>query len=245
VRPLRFILTLLNVRLGYWVPNPWFLQAPSLVRRLRLRHRPGPVYLLREALGLIHARAAFVNLSDGGHIENLAMYELLRRRCRLVIAVDAECDPGIGCGGLATLIRYARIDLGVEIDIDLAPLRPDERGISARQWAVGTIHYGDDETGSLLYVKSSLSGNEPAYVLDYRRRSPVFPHESTADQFFNEAQFEAYRAVGYDAMTEALAGVIASPDGAALRQALGVDGAAAAPSVARPVNVAGPARPTA
>lgn len=45
-------------------------------------------------------------------------------------------------------------------------------------------------------MKSSLTGNERDYLQDYRRQSPTFPHETKADQFFSEAQFEAYRALG-------------------------------------------------
>jgi hypothetical protein len=152
----------------------------------------------------MNAKSAFVNISDGGHIENLAIYELLRRRCRLVIAVDAECDSQMNCPSLATVIRYAQIDLGLEIDIDLAPLRLKSDGLVADHWTVGTIDYGSGERGTLLYVKSSLTGDEPQYVTDYRRRFPTFPHESTADQFFNETQFESYRALGFHTMTKAL-----------------------------------------
>ncbi|MBI4420260.1 MAG: DUF2236 domain-containing protein [Gemmatimonadetes bacterium] len=227
IKPLTFILTLLNIRLGYWLPNPWWVQAPSLVRRMLARARPGPWYLLREAMGSLHARGPFVNVSDGGHIENLGVYELLRRRCKLVIAVDAEADPSMTFPSLAKLIRYARTDLGIEITIELDPLRPDAKrnGLSHSHWAVGKIRYGDEEVGHLLYVKSSLTGDEPPYVVDYRLRHPSFPHESTADQFFDEAQFESYRAVGFHAANGALKALDASegvPELDPVREALGV-----------------------
>jgi hypothetical protein len=206
VRPLVFMLTLLNIRLDYWAPNPWYVQASSRVRRLVARvYRPGPEYLIREALGKLHARGAFVNLSDGGHIENLAVYELLRRRCKVIVCADAEQDPQMSCASLAKLIRYARIDLGIEINIDLNPLHLDDTTrMTHRHWTLGTIHYGSGEIGHLLYVKSSVTGDEAPYVMDYRKRNPDFPQESTADQFFDEAQFESYRALGYHAMNGAL-----------------------------------------
>lgn len=76
--------------------------------------------------------------------------------------------------------------------------------------ALGTIYYprkaGDDEktsTGLLLYIKSSFTGDENDYVVDYKRRNPRFPHESTADQLFSEEQFEAYRALGFHALDAA------------------------------------------
>jgi hypothetical protein len=59
------------------------------------------------------------------------------------------------------------------------------------------IHYGNDEKGVLVYIKSSLSGDENDLVLDYKRRYGAFPHETTADQFFSEEQFEVSRALGF------------------------------------------------
>lgn len=207
IKPLVFVLTLLNVRLDYWLPNPWYVQAASLLRRMSARHlRPGPWYLLREATGQLHARGSFVNLSDGGHVENLGVFELLRRRCKLIVAVDAEQDPSMACTGLAKLIRHARIDLGIEIEIDTRRFGLDGAGHSAQHFAVGTIRYDDPgaENGTLLYVKASMTGDEAPYVLEYRRRNAAFPQESTSDQFFDEAQFESYRALGYHAMKGAL-----------------------------------------
>lgn len=125
------------------------------------------------------------------------MYELLRRRCRYIISVDGEADPAMGFNGLVKLILYARIDLGIVIDIDLDPVRKNADGTSNWNWATGTIHYGEHETGHLLYIKSSRSGDENEYIREYHSRNPAFPHESTIDQFFDETQFEAYRALGF------------------------------------------------
>jgi hypothetical protein len=50
--------------------------------------------------------------------------------------------------------------------------------------------------GTLLYIKTSLTGDEPGDVLEYKLRQSVFPHQSTANQFFDESQFESYRALG-------------------------------------------------
>ncbi len=198
LRPLVFVMTLLNIRLGYWLPNPSIVRGASWLRGIQLRRGAGPTYLIKEALGRLHGRGNFVNVSDGGHIENLALYELLRRRCRLIIAVDGEADPHMRFGGLVTLMLFARIDLGIRIDIDLDPIRLQGNSrLCNRHWAVGTIHYGSGEVGHLLYIKSSMTGDEYEYVREYRSREPEFPHESTANQFFNETQFEAYRALGY------------------------------------------------
>lgn len=178
----------------------------------RLSWRVKPMNLIREMLMKLDERHKWVNLSDGGHIENLAGIELLRRRCKFIIIGDGEADPEFAFNGLATLIRYARIDLGIEIDIDPGAIRLDKSkdavdkgtdNLSREHWAFGTITYPPNEDngqmqeeGYLLYLKSSYSGDEDEVIKEYRHRNPTFPHESTADQFFNENQFEAYRALG-------------------------------------------------
>ncbi len=196
-KSLVFIMTLLNIRLGYWLPNPRVASDASWFTRLGLRRGPGPKYVLKESLGHLDAEGRYVNVSDGGHVENLAIFELLRRRCKFIISVDGERDNNMRFGGLVKLLLYARIDLGIEIDIDLDPIRKDEHGLSSKHWALGTIRYADGEIGYLLYIKSSLTGDEYEYIRKYRSENPSFPHESTAEQFFTEARFEAYRGLGY------------------------------------------------
>ena len=161
---------------------------------------PGLWYLLKEMLGTMDERLPFLYVSDGGHIENLGVYELLRRHCKYIIAIDGEQDPGMTFHGLTTLQRLAAIDLGVKIDVDLDDLRLDEKGLSRSHFRVCRIRYGVldgvERTGMLLYLKLSLTGNEGEFLRRYRLDEPTFPHHSTADQFFSETQFEAYRALG-------------------------------------------------
>lgn len=192
---LTFLLAMLNLRLGYWLPSPTAAVAQENV----WLHPVGPVYFFLEMLGLGSGpeRYRYVNLSDGGHIENLGIFELLRRRCRFIVAVDAEADPALTFNGLATVIRLARTDMGVDIEIDVDDLRKGADGFSRRQWAIGQIDYGDNEYGELLYIKASMTGQENEYIQEYRSQHPEFPHQSTVDQFFDEVQFEAYRALGY------------------------------------------------
>ncbi len=203
VKPLVFLMTLLNVRLNYWLPNPKRVQQKAL----RTRRWPGVGYVLREAMGWVHHKTPFVNVSDGGHLENLGVYELLRRRCELIIAIDGSADPTMSFGSLMTLQRYAKIDLGVDLEMDLQPLHKDSDGRTSSHFCSFKIRYsGTDEeqqSGLLIYVKSSVTGDEPPYVNKYRDDNPPFPHQSTADQFFDEEQFEAYRALG-DHMGEEL-----------------------------------------
>ncbi|MCC7276382.1 MAG: hypothetical protein IT561_27200 [Alphaproteobacteria bacterium] len=219
VRPLSFTLALLNLRLGYWLPNPAWLRdgrGRGIVAAARLRS-----YIFAEAFGRLDERSAKVYLTDGGHIDNLGIYELLRRECLLIVAIDAEADASYGFPSFVEVQRYARIDLGVRIELPWQAIRdealaltevtgkgpiPAGRKNAGRHAAVGRIHYATGSIGYLLYVKSSITGDENDYVLDYRRRYPTFPHETTGDQFFSEEQFEVYRALGFHATSCALAG---------------------------------------
>lgn len=159
--------------------------------------RVRPAALLREIAGKLDETYRWVNVSDGGHIENLAAMELLRRRCRYIVIGDGEADVDHRFHGMANLIRSARIDLGIHIEIDLEPVRLGSDRLSQAHWALGSVHYpGESEPAHLLYLKASLTGDEDEVIREYRHASPDFPHESTADQSFTEGQFEAYRSLG-------------------------------------------------
>jgi hypothetical protein len=175
--------------------------------------KPGPksslVPLLQELLGSTNEESDFLYLSDGGHFENLGIYELVRRRCRYIIACDAGCDPDYRFEDLGNAIRKIRIDLGVDIRIDVQSLIPDPQTKRSRSHcAVGTIDYRDQQgqeiRGYLLYLKASLTGDEPADVRQYQAEHGDFPHQSTADQWFSESQFESYRGLGLHALTKAV-----------------------------------------
>ncbi|HWB83548.1 MAG TPA: hypothetical protein VG675_05385 [Bryobacteraceae bacterium] len=187
-----FLMTVFNVRLGWWLGNPaqsyasW--SGPAF----------GLPYTIKELLGSTNAESRFVNLSDGGHFDNLGIYELVRRRCRYIIVCDAEQDEKLTFGGLATAVRMCRTDFGAEIEIDLDQIRR-HGSYSQRHCAVGTIRYKEappNQIAYLVYLKASLTGDEPADVIGYHSRTPQFPHESTADQWFAESQFESYRRLG-------------------------------------------------
>lgn len=196
MRHLRFLLSLLNVRLGYWLRNP--IAGPR-----HLWNAPGPLYLLREMTGWMHEKTGYLNLSDGGHIENLALYQMLRRRCKFIVVVDGGQEPGMEFADLMLAQRYAQIDMGVQLELDLADLvlNTDRRG---RAYALfGKVHYSQREDGSggndlgwLVYFKLARTGSEPDYDADSARQDQDFPHQTTGDQMHNEAQFEAYRRLG-------------------------------------------------
>lgn len=187
-----FLLTLFNVRLGWWLGNP---------TKKKKFDKPGPVFALwwlaRELFGFVDESSEFLNLSDGGHFENLGIYELVRRRCRYIIAIDGEADTDYRFESLGGAVRKCRTDFGIEIKIDPKPITPVAPAFSRTHCIVGTINYGPGvEPGQLLYLKSSITADEPADVEEYRRENPGFPQQSTADQFFSESQFESYRRLG-------------------------------------------------
>lgn len=229
-----FLMTFFNVRLGWWISNP---RRES--QWLAGRHRPTPhfaaLYLFRELFGAVNDAAPYVNLSDGGHFENMGLYELVRRRCRYIVVCDAEEDSEMKFEGIGAAITKCRSDFGAEIDLDLRPLQVDEKtGTSSAHCVVGTITYppppgivreastatscecmgsadGDAYEGIIVYMKTSLVGDEPPDLMTYKLKHPVFPQDSTANQWFLETQFEAYRRLGHHvAMTTMLPAM--SPD---------------------------------
>jgi hypothetical protein len=194
------LLALFNVRVGWWAGNP-------LIQNSYTSYTPGAAYLLWELLGAANEERDYVYLSDGGHFENLGLYELVRRRVKYIIACDADADPAYGFGDLSNAIEKCRVDFGVQIEManyfGIAPSpKPD---FSKAHCAVGLIHYrpqtqleveNGTSTGVLLYIKSSLTGDEPAQVLGQHSPTSQFPHDTTLNQFFDETKFETYRALG-------------------------------------------------
>lgn len=193
------------------VPGP---QASSfglgnVVRRardvvLRRVKRPDFSYVFREAFGLNDADKEFVYVTDGGHWDNLGLVELLRRGCGRIVCLDAAGDDVGKFFALSDAMALARSDLGVEIDIDLSPFEPDEDGISPSDHTLGVIRYPDRTEGTLVFVKAALPKDAPADVIAYKQKNPKFPTQSTVDQFFDEPQFEAYRALGRHAASGAV-----------------------------------------
>lgn len=191
-----FIMSALGLRLGLWLPHP---------RRWRdgiTQSRGGA--LSRDALGLSSTDADSVFLSDGGHFENTALYELIRRHCRWILVSDAGADPEVQFNDLGNAIRRVRVDFSVEIRIDLDPIRPNAQRQSAQPVVVGDIYYPDGDTGVIVIVKPTLMGNEPADVANYAATHEEFPHQPTVDQFFDEDQWESYRRLGLHCTRSAL-----------------------------------------
>ena len=196
-----FLMTLFNVRLGAWLPNP--VRAADLGEKVGKSNPSNSLRaLLSEMAGLTSDEAKDIYLSDGGHFENLAVYEMLRRRCRYILVTDAGADPECTFFDLGALVRKAKIDFDTVIDFPQLrlgsrdkPYQPDK---DQRAWAFGTILYPEGTAGQILYLKPSFFGRDlPADIRAYGNESKTFPHETTGDQFFSESQFESYRHLGY------------------------------------------------
>ena len=198
------LLTLLNVRTGRWVKFPPTNSSKPLLQRLLGDY--AYLTLAREAIARFDGASGDLLLSDGGHVDNLGLYQLLQRRCSLIIACDAEADPAYAFEGLADAVRLAKIDLNVTVEIDYAHLAAIRDG--KRHFAVGRVRYPDAPDGRLIYLKSSLTHEalRDVSLLHYHRSNSAFPHETTADQFFSEQQFEAYRSLGYCACSRTFEG---------------------------------------
>ncbi len=253
----RFLMTLFNVRFGWWLGNPgvagsgmgfvqrtltWFLRpfnyrgaSPFELRGPLLPVRP----IVEEALGMTNDQSPYVYLSDGGHFENLGLYEMVLRRCRFIVVSDATTDADYSFDSLAQSIRQIRVDLGVPIEVREMSIGRPVQNLKGKYCAVGRIRYScvdrkaspppppaenphdpnytralalyqmeqalhekqrgmtdEDFDGILIYVKASMIGDEPRDVLNYGRSNGSFPQEVIVDQWFSEAQFESYRALG-------------------------------------------------
>jgi len=198
---LAFVMALFNVRLGWWLGNPnknsWRKAGPTAAR----------FQLVREAFGMTDDEGKWVYLSDGGHFENLGLYEMVLRRCRYIVVCDAGADPKFTYEDLGNAIHKIRVDLGIDITLEPGSTLPSGTRDSQSPFChhahfnIGykKIHGDSAEDGKLLYIKPAFyqaEADTPVDIFHYAQGSKEFPHETTADQFFSESQFESYRKLG-------------------------------------------------
>jgi hypothetical protein len=204
---LTLLMTMFNLRLGLWVADP---RCPATHQSRGPRGALKP--LLTELFGRTTEEntSGHVFISDGGHYDNLGLYEALRRRCRYIVVSDAGHDPSYTYEDLGRALRQAAIDIGVRVTfshLDMARRpKPGETPplIGGIYSAVADIEYPETDPatkerarGALLYFKPGYLGkDEPADVRAFASRNPAFPHDPTLNQFFGEAQFESYRQLG-------------------------------------------------
>jgi hypothetical protein len=223
--PLVMLMALLNVRLGSWMPNPG-----------RAHWREGqahlwPFYLAHEFLAHSTDTGSYCYLTDGGHFDNTGLYALVERGCRYVVVLDSGADPDLTCQDIGQAVRMCRIDFGAEIRLDVGKFRRLGRErLAERHAVVGEIVYHPEHwrslgwqapdaaarTGRIVWVKPMVVGGDAADVRQYGRQNREFPQQTTLDQWYDEAQFESYRKLGYESIISAFPGVTApQPSGRA------------------------------
>ncbi|GAD82403.1 hypothetical protein FEK33_11005 [Nocardia asteroides NBRC 15531] len=210
-RPVRILLALLNARLGVWLPNPYWQPVPQGRVGAKIpavwswADKPGPYRLLREAFGNPSLYDRWLYVTDGGHYDNLGLVEALRRRPAAVLVLDASGSPDDRFCALAEAIATARMDHCIEICVDLRPISRGDRKRAAQAWTRGVATHLDGTTTTIYYLRSQLIGGLSWDVENYSTTHPDFPYTSTGDQLYSEWDFEAYRALGHDVTTRALA----------------------------------------
>ena len=220
----RALLLVMNLRTGLWLPRPqpqsqalrqgvlgWLAQrffTPLQWAWMRTMPDPTNGFVRRPATEWSH-----LLVTDGGHYENLGIEPLLRRRCRLILAVDATEDGNYEFDGLATMMNRARSRWGIEFRdcVEEKPvtfpteLVPDKSTGFGRNrfWAVRirypSVNGSAKSEGLLVYVKSVILEDDPMALCQHKKVSEAFPNDPTSDQFFDPELFESYRFLGFTA----------------------------------------------
>ena len=211
---LAMLLALFNARIGFWAPTP---------DRHRFRERQPrlwPVYLLRESLSQTNDLGTYCYLTDGGHFDNTALYSLIERGCATIVVVDDGADPAPCFGDMGQAIRRCRIDFGTEINLQVDAFLPPPEGEGREDIGKkenvhvikGTVRYSDAHlqqlgyepgnemetarTGTIYWIKPVVRPGDTVDVRQYKLQNAAFPQQTTADQWYDEGQFESYRQLG-------------------------------------------------
>jgi hypothetical protein len=222
---LALLLALFNVRLGYWAPTPnqrqWRDRQPRL----------WPYYLLTEALSQTNDLGSYCYLTDGGHFDNTGIYALVERGCQYIMVLDDGADPRPCFSDMGDAIRRCRIDFGAEIDLQkgVDAFSWDEKLLASDHCVMGDIAYaathlrmlGWTESeirarrpGRIMWVKPTITDKDSVDVRQYRLENKDFPQQTTVDQWYDEAQFESYRVLGYQTMQVRMSKIKPNPENA-------------------------------
>ena len=225
-RLVSLVMVLLNISLGYWVPNPRLAKKSRNVNKVANHFRA--MYHELRPHGYEENRSV-LHLSDGGHFENLGVYELVRRKVKLIICCDGTADPEFRFAALQVLIRRIGADFGARIEFDifnrlelLIPRDPDPLKVGSRDpftdaypagvkfaeqgYIKGRIIYTDGTESTLILLKTTMIKGLGLLLKGYKGAHPDFPDQTTADQFFDEEQFDAYRELGYEIAKQMISG---------------------------------------
>lgn len=209
-------LSMLSIRIGFWLKNPYSNKSSYLLG-----------LLINEFLGRYPGtESPYWYLSDGGHFENTGAYALVAHHCKYIVVADCGADAEYAFNDLENLIRKIRIDFNVEteffrpaqntkgtsksrthigqfanslgIDVSYFGTLDDISSKNSQAClALAKLIYPDNDPGWMLIVKPNLVPDLPVDLANYAFNHPNFPQETTADQFFDEAQWESYFRLGY------------------------------------------------
>jgi len=213
---LALLLALFNIRLGVWAPTP------SRSRWFESQARLWPFYLLREALSQTNDLGTYCYLTDGGHFDNTGLYSLVERGCRYILMLDSGADAQPCFSDVGEAIRRCRIDFGAEINLvdgvqDFIKVSGGK--LAKVHYARGTIRYktkhlqmlgwtdaeiATGSEGTVVWIKPVVTSRDSVDVRQYKLENSVFPQQTTADQWYDESQFESYRSLGYQSLKELL-----------------------------------------
>jgi Patatin-like phospholipase len=161
--------------------------------------------LWAEAVGHLSYRDTWMYVTDGGHYDNLGLVEALRRGARHIVVLDASGDKANTWFTLGGSIALARTDAGVDITLDPTTMVTSGHGLApgqvVRPWAYGTFSrpngaHGLPQQGDIWVCKLGWWTGAPWDVLAYARDHSTYPCDSTLEQLYDAAEFEAYHHLG-------------------------------------------------
>ena len=120
-----------------WYPNP------NKVRKFRLIY--WPLYYTYSLFSLFSRKNNLLKISDGAESNALGVFELFRRKCKLIICLDSGPDPKYGMQKLGNLVVKSRNELGYIIQFrensGLERLKPKiTEGFSEKRFAIADIY---------------------------------------------------------------------------------------------------------
>jgi hypothetical protein len=164
--------------------------------------------LYAEAAGHTSYRSTWMCVTDGGHYDNLGLVEALRRAPQLgithIMVLDASGDKAHTWFTLGGSIALARSDAETEIAVNpttmIAPA-PGEtpalgQGQVVRPWVSGTFTCKGPRQGTILVCKLGWWTGAPWDVRAYAAGHASYPTDSTLEQLYDSAEFDAYRELG-------------------------------------------------
>ena len=176
--------------------------------------------LWAEAAGHTSYRSTWVNVTDGGHYDNLALVEALRRGAENIVVLDASGDRPNTWFTLGGAMALARSDAGVDITLNPTVMAHSNGGKQPvlapgqvlQPWACGTFvrrsgpalngqgHAAPDgraaAPGNVWVCKLGWWDGAPWDVRAYAAGHPAYPCDSTLRQLYDGAEFEAYQELG-------------------------------------------------